>query len=1136
MAHSQRDPTLCMLRRVNTHRGATTDLVTAPAATPSPFGLGRHAYAYLVAGGLAIAVYGLVGPSGPGDAIYIAIAASAVVALLAGIRRTRPVVRGAWRAVAATLVLMTLGNFLTVIARQEGLSELRNVADSMFMAAYLPLFFAAYRLGRGTHRSDRTVFLDTGIVGLAAVPLIWEAVVEPNLPEHIAGSAAVVALAIPLVDILLISLVAPLLLVRSSRTPSAFLLVSALAMTALGDTTYAVESLHAAAGQNPIANIAWLASYVLLAAAALTPSARDLGTARDPRHGAGDTPRLLVTAIALLATPLVMLHEALAEAVFDLALFAALSVAIASLIVMRLQRAMGELASVDRRFRRFMSHPGFLAVIKDAADRYVYMNPAAERALTTDDQDWYGRTDAELFPSDVARHRAQADAAARTVGASLVDTLDLDGRIWHRERFALPGSSGAVGILALDVTEQERAAGSMRFQARLLENVRDAVIVVDRAGVTRHWNKGAEEILGYSAEEMIGRTMQPLVAAQSDAQMAALWAGIQRGEIDSVDWRGIRADGSDVWLDVRVSPLLGDDGELSGFLGVCKDVTARKEAELELARLGAAIDHATDGVIITDGEDRVVYVNPAFERITGLAADDVLGSSIADIPEASLFARSLASARRDREHEWRGDIVGRRRDGSDLVCEATISPIVVDGQSRPGFVTIQRDVTRERAAERAAERRARERAFIAETISTLRASDSAEVTAAAVCSQMVKVPEIAIASLIAFGVGGIATVLGQVHRSGAGRPGLSLDASRSEYLRQRADAGPWVERWNVAPDHAYRQLFEELDIRANAYAPIVFEGRPIGVLVWGSDRRDSIERMTERLPALVELAAITATLLAGPVAVRNAEDAHRAALRSVIEARAFGPVFQPIVDLASGEIRGYEALTRFTDGATPDDHFELANRVGMGLELERACLQAAFGASTGLPQGAWLNVNVSPEFVLAGMVEEILPARDRDVVLEITEHQVISDYESFRQALEPMRDRVRLAVDDAGAGFSSLRHIVELAPAMVKLDRSLVAGIADDGAREAVVAGMVRFATNAGYTLLAEGVETQQELKTLRRLGVTLGQGYLFGRPVPVGPPADELVGGPRRRTPSSRTPRGSRRRAQVTTAAPAAA
>lgn len=971
--------------------------MAAPAVTASGFlGFGRSAYAYLLAGGLAISAYGVLAPAGSGDAVFVAIGAAAAAAVLAGIRLTRPAVRSAWLAVAAGLIFLTVGNLLTAVARGPGMAEVRNLADGMFLAAYLPLFVAAYRFGRATHRSDRTVFLDTGIVGLAAVPVIWEVIVEPNMPESIAGSAGVMALSMPLVDVLLVSLVAPLLLLRSSRTASAYLLVAALAVMGMGDSLYAIRSLQPSPQQDLLANLCWLSSYVLLGAAALVPSARDLGALRDPRRGSGDLARLAVTATALLATPVVVLVEAFGDANQDLIYYAGLSMAIAVLVIIRLQRTIAELAQVDGRFRRFMSHPSFMAEIKDAAGRYVYMNPSAEGIQRLTDDDWYGRTDAELFPRALAERRAEADAAVRRTGGSMVGNIEMDGRIWHMERFALPGSGGAVGILGLDVTD--------------------------------------------------------------------------------------------------------------------------------LARLGAAIDHATDGVIVTDAEDRIVYVNPAFERITGHASEDVDGLRVADVPAAAALARALAKARDDHEDGWRGDVVTRRRDGADLVCETTISPIVVEGQSGPSFVTIQRDVTRERAAERAAERRERERALMAETLSTLRAGATPEVTAASVCSQMVKVPEVAIASVITFDMDGCATVLGQVHRSGAGMPGLRLGRARSNYLRVRAEAGPWVERWSVDDEHPYRAMFAELDIRANAYAPIVVDGSPIGVLVSGSDLGDSIDQMTERLPALLEFAAITATLLAGAVADRRAADSQRAALRRIIETRAYQPVFQPIVELDTGEVRGYEALTRFADGTSPDERFEVANRVGMGLELERACLQAVFEASSRLPIGPWLNVNVSPELVLAAMVNDILPTIGRDVVLEITEHQAITDYESFRLAMAPMRDRVSLAVDDAGAGYSSLRHIVELAPAMVKLDRSLIAGIAEDGAREAVVTGMVRFAESAGHMLLAEGVETGAELAALRRLGVRLGQGYLLGRPAPIGSATEGSAASPvqRRAASARRASRGA--------------
>jgi EAL domain-containing protein (putative c-di-GMP-specific phosphodiesterase class I) len=304
-----------------------------------------------------------------------------------------------------------------------------------------------------------------------------------------------------------------------------------------------------------------------------------------------------------------------------------------------------------------------------------------------------------------------------------------------------------------------------------------------------------------------------------------------------------------------------------------------------------------------------------------------------------------------------------------------------------------------------------------------------------------------------------------------------------------------VEHWVGDPSHPYAPKAAELGIVAHGYAPILSGGVPIGILIIGSDTIDAVERMAERLPAIVEFAAITGTLLGGAVIDRMAVAKLEAEMQAIIEDRAFYPVFQPIIELATGAIRGYEALTRFVDGTAPDVRFEQAHRLGAGLALEGACLKASFAAAEDLPAGSWLNVNVSPQVVLAGLVESVLPKGSREIVLEITEHEAITDYASFRAAVDPIRDRVQIAVDDAGAGFASLRHIVELAPAMVKLDRSIIAGIDTDSSREAVVSGMVRFSGAAGLMLLAEGIETKAELATLRRLGVQLGQGYLLGMP-----------------------------------------
>jgi PAS domain S-box-containing protein len=722
------------------------------------------------------------------------------------------------------------------------------------------------------------------------------------------------------------------------------------------------------------------------------------------------------------------------------------------------------------------------------------MNPTAAAIPRLGDGDWYGLTDRELYPPELAETRMAADATVRATDATITATTEIDGRMWHTERFGIRAGNGEIGVFGVDISDRVRAERQVGFQARLLESVRDAVIVVDTNGRLTYWNQGAEDVFGYPADEIVGQDIWSLLAPGPREQVGALWQQVQAGETEIAELLTERRDGSPVWVNARISPIVNGDGSGAGYLAIVKDVTAGKRSELELRRLRLAIDHANDAIIVTDADDRVTYVNPAFERITGFAAADVVGERPGDHPAGAAFARALERAR-GQAGGWRGDLVDQRRDGSDLVAETSISPISADGAPGSGFVTIKRDVTQERAAERAADRRARERALIAETLESLHVNGSPESTAAAVCSQLVKLPEFELATVITFGTDGVATVLGQHHTAGPGMVGLDLTRPRSEFLRERAAAGPWVQRWVADASHPYNDLFTGLGIVAHGYAPMIVDGQPIGVLIASSKELDAVACLTERLPALMEFAAIATTLLADAVSNRNATAAARDRLRRVIDDRRFGISFQPIVDLQRHATTGYEALTRFDDGIPPDLEFQRAHELGLGLELEAACLEAAFEAAERLPEGAWLNVNVSPEVVLAGLVEPLLPRAGRAVVLEVTEHRAITDYEGFRRAIAPIRDRVRIAVDDAGAGYASLRHIVELAPAIVKLDRSLVAGIGDDAARQAIVTGMVRFARTAGLLLIAEGIETDAELNVLHRLGIPLGQGYLLGCP-----------------------------------------
>lgn len=239
-----------------------------------------------------------------------------------------------------------------------------------------------------------------------------------------------------------------------------------------------------------------------------------------------------------------------------------------------------------------------------------------------------------------------------------------------------------------------------------------------------------------------------------------------------------------------------------------------------------------------------------------------------------------------------------------------------------------------------------------------------------------------------------------------------------------------------------------------------------------------------------------ATLLAPAREAQRRRNAAHRRIEAAIAKGSFKPVFQPIVDLASRQTIGFEALTRFDDGHRPDEMFAAALDCGLGAALESVTLEAALRSADLLPADAWLSLNVSPTLVAdLATLEGILGPRLRPIVLEITEHEAIAEYAPLREAVIRMGPDVRVAVDDAGAGVANFNHLVELRPDFLKIDVGLVRGVDSDVGRQAVVAGLVHFAASAGCQVIAEGIETEAELATVTRLGVTLGQGYLLARP-----------------------------------------
>jgi EAL domain-containing protein (putative c-di-GMP-specific phosphodiesterase class I) len=240
------------------------------------------------------------------------------------------------------------------------------------------------------------------------------------------------------------------------------------------------------------------------------------------------------------------------------------------------------------------------------------------------------------------------------------------------------------------------------------------------------------------------------------------------------------------------------------------------------------------------------------------------------------------------------------------------------------------------------------------------------------------------------------------------------------------------------------------------------------------------------------------------LARRDRQGAIEKRIDAVLHSAEPGIVYQPLYHLGDGRIVGFEALARFAvePHRPPNEWFADAAGVGKGSDLQGKAIRASLPALERLPASVYLSINASPLLIVDGGLEGLLDGLPLDrLVVEVTEHEAVDKYGDLVAAVRPLQQRgLRLAIDDAGAGYASFRHILNLAPHLFKLDVSITRGIDADRSRRALAAAMCRFAIETDCRIVAEGVETAAELDTLRDLGFDEAQGYFLGRPLPLDP------------------------------------
>jgi PAS domain S-box-containing protein len=533
---------------------------------------------------------------------------------------------------------------------------------------------------------------------------------------------------------------------------------------------------------------------------------------------------------------------------------------------------------------------------------------------------------------------------------------------------------------------------------------------------------------------------------------------------------------------------------------------AMRQAPIDPAIVTRAIDQTAEAVVIADTLGRIVYANPAAERLAGASSgtmrDRHFVTLLRERDAAAAFERIGAKVASGQT--WSGPHVGQRADGSSLEVELVVSPVRDQSGGVTHSVAILRDVSYEREMAGTLTPDLRRQTAIGASLARLDPTEPVGALAADIAGALLVLESIDFGRIVAFGPGGSGQIIADESRGVALPTQRRVPAARARYLRQRAAQGAWVEAWTSRKEYGrYGRQVSAAGIRAVGFAPLQHQGKPVGVLAAGTLDPSGVQILESQLSALTHFGTLASGILGPALAAREHAADVRTGLERVIRERAFTTVFQAIVELRDGAPIAYEALTRFSDGTPPDRRFADADAIGLGVELETATLQAALEAARALPPNMPLSVNVSPRLVLEMTSLLELLRGSRPVVLEITEREPIEDYVLLRRAIAGLGVAVRWAVDDAGAGYASLRHIIELKPDYVKLDRGLVSGLSVDPVRQALIAGMLHFAGSIGVKLIAEGVETDAERLTLSALGVELGQGYLFDRPGPANTSSD---------------------------------
>ena len=781
-------------------------------------------------------------------------------------------------------------------------------------------------------------------------------------------------------------------------------------------------------------------------------------------------------------------------------------------------------------------------VIDSAVDGYFAMDPQ-RRFIEVNDtlcnlfgyprEEWLGQTPigfiaeesrAELIAQmqriDTTDRRRYQLIARRKDGTTF--PILLNNTTHRNEKGEIVGSFGFITDLTPIVEAQRAVAESERELRGILDDLQDTYYRTDKTGTVVRASRSVEQLLGYTAEEMLGRKLADSYWSPQDRDEFIAQMRANGGHIVGGESRLRHKDGHDLWVLTTAHFILDAAGNIIGIEGTTRDNTRQRRAEEELRLAAKVFESSGEAIMITDAEGRMISVNQAFSRITGYAAADAVGRN----------ASMLASGRHGREFfaemwramldtgYWHGEIWNRRANGEVFPEWLSISSVRDADGKITHFVGIFSDISERKAAEAKI-------AFLAhhDPLTGLpnrlllkdrmeQAIVHGERSGNKVALLFVDLDRFkAVNDAFGHPVGDA------LLRDSAQR--LLACVRDSDTISRHGGDEFLVVLTDLTSSEVPAQIAGK--IMAKLGEPFHIEGHEamisasVGIAVYPEDGAAFDELLKKADIAMYHAKEAGRNAFRFYTERMNADaqarlDLH-SRLRRALERAEFVLYYQPLVDLKSGRIVGGEALLRWQSpeqGLIEPEHFiTAAEHSGLIVPLgewvlQEACRELAHWHAQGYLELS-MAVNISAIQFRRGDVEEtVLRALDAAgatpaaLELELTESILIDGAEQVLATITRLQALgVRLAIDDFGTGYSSLAYLKRFAVDKLKIDQSFVRDIVTDQDDAAIVRAVIQMARSLGLKVLAEGVESEAVAAELRAMDCDLVQGYHFGRPMP---------------------------------------